>query len=66
MDKRKFKCYECNHVWEVEFGTHRPSDCPKCGSINIHREDNEGQRSHRWRGRGRNRHFGWKHHESQT
>lgn len=56
MDKRIFKCYECNYVWDVEFGAHRPSECPKCGSNNIYQED-----KHRLRGRERNRHFGWKH-----
>jgi len=36
---KKFKCYEpgCNYEWEVPHGVRRPSKCPKCGSINIHR-----------------------------
>lgn len=53
MDKRTFKCFECDHVWEVEFGISRPSECPKCGSTSIHREDKEGRRSHRQRNRQR-------------
>ena len=59
MDKRNFKCFDCNHAWDVEFGIPRPSECPKCGSTNIHREDSEGERSHRRRGRQRNRSYGW-------
>jgi Zn finger protein HypA/HybF involved in hydrogenase expression len=39
VEKRKFKCYDCNHIWEEPFGTGRPPKCPKCGSTNIHRED---------------------------
>ena len=53
MDKRTFKCFECGHVWEVEFGIPRPSECPECGSSNIHREDG-GRRYNRQRRRQRN------------
>ncbi len=53
MDKRIFKCLECNHNWQVEFGIPRPSECPECGSTNIHREDKEGRRTHRQRNRQR-------------
>ncbi|MHC4691640.1 MAG: DUF134 domain-containing protein [Planctomycetota bacterium] len=38
---RKFKCYECNHVWEIAFGSGRPGECPKCQSNNIHRAEEE-------------------------
>ncbi len=34
---RKFKCYECNHIWEIPYGSVRPGECPKCQSKNIHR-----------------------------
>jgi len=37
MNKRKFKCYACNHTWEIPYGTGRPKKCPKCGSENFHR-----------------------------
>ena len=53
MDKRTFKCFECNHTWEVEYGIKRPSECPNCGSVNLHRENGKGKRSYRWRGRGK-------------
>ena len=42
---RQFKCEECNHIWEVPFGTgERGIDmkCPKCGSKIIHRIDQAG------------------------
>ena len=38
-DKRKFKCYECKHVWEETYGTGKPPKCIECGSTNIHRVD---------------------------
>lgn len=37
VEKRKFKCYDCQHEWEELYGTGRPQKCPKCGSANIHR-----------------------------
>jgi DNA-directed RNA polymerase subunit RPC12/RpoP len=39
---RRFKCSDCNHEWEVPYGsgqTGREMVCPKCGSSNIHRTD---------------------------
>jgi predicted DNA-binding protein (UPF0251 family) len=40
---RKFKCYDCQHTWEVPHGTGRPGNCPSCQSVNIHRaEDDRG------------------------
>lgn len=30
MGKRTFKCFECDHVWEVEFGIPRPAECTEC------------------------------------
>lgn len=41
MNKRKFQCSDCEHIWEVAYGTARPSECPKCKSSNIHRADDE-------------------------
>ena len=34
---RKFRCYECSHMWETPYGTGSPAECPKCQSKNIHR-----------------------------
>ena len=49
MPKRKFKCYDCGFEWEIEYGTGRPIECPKCKSRNIHRHpDDRGPQ----RGRG--------------
>lgn len=38
IDKvRKFKCYDCQHTWELPHGTGRPVNCPSCQSVTIHR-----------------------------
>ena len=58
MDMRTFKCFECNHVWEVEFGIPRPLECPECKSTNIHREDRIGRRPQRRRRGQRNISYG--------
>ena len=34
---RKFKCDDCEHSWELPYGTGRPGNCPSCKSGNIHR-----------------------------
>jgi predicted DNA-binding protein (UPF0251 family) len=34
---RKFKCYDCQHSWNLPFGTGRPENCPSCKSGDIHR-----------------------------
>jgi predicted DNA-binding protein (UPF0251 family) len=34
---RKFACCDCQHSWELPYGTGRPDDCPSCKSGNIHR-----------------------------
>jgi len=34
---RKFRCDECQHSWELPYGTGRPENCPSCKSGNIHR-----------------------------
>jgi predicted DNA-binding protein (UPF0251 family) len=36
-EMRKFKCCECDHVWETAYGAARPRECPKCQSKNISR-----------------------------
>lgn len=42
--KRMFQCSDCEHSWEVPFGTGRPGACPQCGGQNFHRSDaNRGQ-----------------------
>ena len=38
---RKFKCYDCQHTWELPYGTGRPSECPSCRSGNIHRAEED-------------------------
>jgi len=51
---RTFKCFSCNHTWQLAFGTGGPGiglTCPECGSNNIHR-DQRGQ------GRGRGQRSG--------
>jgi predicted DNA-binding protein (UPF0251 family) len=34
---RKFRCGDCQHSWELPYGTGRPENCPSCKSGNIHR-----------------------------
>jgi len=34
---RKFNCHDCQHSWELPYGTGRPGNCPSCESGNIHR-----------------------------
>ncbi len=36
---RKFRCYDCQHLWELPFGTGRPGSCPSCRSGNIRRTE---------------------------
>ena len=51
---RKFKCYDCQHTWELSYGTGRPGNCPSCNSGNIHRaEEDQGFTRGFGRGRGR-------------
>ena len=37
MMTRKFRCAQCEHLWEVSHGMPRPAECPQCKSSNIHR-----------------------------
>jgi predicted DNA-binding protein (UPF0251 family) len=53
-EMRKFNCSECQHAWELPYGTGRPLGCPSCKSDNIHRavEDRgHASRLHRQQGR---------------
>lgn len=36
-EMRKFRCDDCQHLWELPYGTGRPGNCPSCKSGNIHR-----------------------------
>jgi predicted DNA-binding protein (UPF0251 family) len=51
---RKFKCDDCQHSWELPYGTGRPEGCPSCKSGNIQRvEEDRGYDRRGGRGRGR-------------
>jgi len=51
---RKFKCYGCQHSWELPYGTGRPENCPSCRSGNIHRAQEERGYAERFgRGQGK-------------
>ena len=51
---RKFKCSECQHSWEVAYGTGRPEGCPSCKSENIHTAEQNREYAKRvGRGQGR-------------
>jgi predicted DNA-binding protein (UPF0251 family) len=42
---RLFRCSDCNHSWELPYGSGRPAECPACKSRNIHRaEEDRGPR----------------------
>jgi predicted DNA-binding protein (UPF0251 family) len=50
---RKFRCYDCQHSWELPYGTGRPENCPSCKSGNIHRaQENRGYAREFARGQG--------------
>lgn len=53
-ETRQFQCSDCQHAWELPFGTGRTTDCPECHSANVHRaaEDRGPDRSGPGRGRG--------------
>ncbi len=36
---RRFRCSDCQHSWELPYGTGRPEDCPSCKSDNIHQAE---------------------------
>ncbi len=51
---RKFRCYDCQHSWQLPYGTGRPEDCPSCKSGNIHRaQEDSGYARGFGRGQGR-------------
>jgi predicted DNA-binding protein (UPF0251 family) len=51
---RRFKCYDCQHTWELPYGTGRPEGCPSCKSGNICRaEEDRGHPKGFGRGQGR-------------
>lgn len=52
MEMKKFVCLQCNHIWEVPYGTPRPNNCPQCGSTNVHRAPEDRGYARRGRGRG--------------
>jgi len=56
--RRIFKCSDCEHSWEVPFGTGRPAACPKCNSKNLHRSDAGHGQSGGSHGQGGCRHRG--------
>ncbi len=51
---RKFSCYDCQHSWELPYGTGRPGNCPSCKSDKIHRaREDRGYARGSGRGQGR-------------
>jgi predicted DNA-binding protein (UPF0251 family) len=38
---RKFRCSDCQHSWELPYGTGRPGSCPTCKSENINRAEED-------------------------
>ena len=50
-EQRTFRCGDCEHEWQLPFGTGRPEECPQCQSKNFRRAEAERGR----RGRGRRR-----------
>lgn len=38
-EQRTFKCMECEHEWQLPFGTGRPAECPECKSSSLRRAD---------------------------
>lgn len=47
---RKFRCFDCQHSWELPYGTGRPESCPACRSDKIRRAEEE-KRYNRGQGR---------------
>jgi predicted DNA-binding protein (UPF0251 family) len=59
MEIRKFTCSGCGHNWEVPYGVSRPSACPECKSVAVHRSlEDRGHGGGCGRGGGRRR--GWR------
>jgi len=36
---RTFRCHDCQHSWELPYGTGRPENCPSFNSGSIHRAE---------------------------
>jgi predicted DNA-binding protein (UPF0251 family) len=36
---RKFRCDDCQHAWEIPYGTGKPGSCPACESGNARRAE---------------------------
>jgi predicted DNA-binding protein (UPF0251 family) len=51
--KRLFHCSDCDHYWEVAFGTGRPEACPNCMSTGFSRADSNRGPGNSERGRCR-------------
>ncbi len=54
--KRTFICSDCEHEWEINYGTDRPTVCPKCGNKNFHRSPKDCGYGHMTGGMCRGRH----------
>ncbi len=54
--KRTFICSDCAHEWEINYGTGRPTVCPKCGNKNFHRSPKDCGYGHMTGGMCRGRH----------
>ncbi len=51
---RRFRCSDCQHSWELPYGTGRPQGCPSCKNGNIYRkEEDQGFARKGGRGQGR-------------
>ena len=50
-EQRTFRCGDCEHEWQLPFGTGPPNDCPQCQSKNFRRAEEERGR----RGKGKRR-----------
>ena len=51
-EQRTFRCGDCEHEWQLPFGTGRPEECPQCQSKNFRRAEEERGRRGNGRGRG--------------
>ncbi len=51
--ERNFVCFDCNYEWSIPYGVPKTEGCPKCGSMNIHRKEEERGFGRRERGRRR-------------
>ena len=51
-EQRTFRCGDCEHEWQLPFGTGRPNDCPQCQSKNFRRAEEERGRRGKGKGRG--------------